>query len=54
MKIQSSNYIPVNKFSRDDLIKEQIQATKEEIQARKEIISNNNKMIANNNNLINT
>ena len=52
MKIQSSNYIPVNKFSRDDLIKEQIQcnkeiiqATKEEIQARKKIISNNNKLI---------
>lgn len=52
MKIQSSNYIPVNRFSRDDLIKEQIQcnkeiiqATKEEIQARKEIISNNNKLI---------
>lgn len=52
MKIQSSNYIPVNKFSRDDLIKEQIQCnkeiiqvTKEEIQARKKIISNNNKLI---------
>lgn len=38
MKVQSSNYIPVNRFSRDDLIKEQIQATKEEIQARQEII----------------
>jgi uncharacterized protein (DUF3084 family) len=59
MQIQSSSYIPVNKFSRNDLIKEQIQitkeeiqsrkeiiqATKEEIQARKEIISNNNKLI---------
>jgi hypothetical protein len=52
MKVQSSNYIPVNRFSREDLIKEEIsnnkeiiQATKEEIQARKEIISNNNKLI---------
>lgn len=38
MKVQSSNYIPVNRFSRDDLIKEEIKATKEEIQGRKEII----------------
>lgn len=38
MQIQSSNYIPVNKFSRDDLIKEEIKITKEEIQARQEII----------------
>lgn len=52
MKVQSSNYIPVNRFSREDLIKEQIQcnkeiiqATKEEIQAREKIISNNNKLI---------
>lgn len=45
MQIESSNYIPVNKFSRQDLINEQIQVTKEEIQARKKIISNNNKLI---------
>ena len=45
MQIQNLNYIPVNRFSRDDLIKEEIQATKEEIQARKEIIANNNKLI---------
>lgn len=38
MKVQNLNYIPVNRFSRDDLIKEEIQATKEEIQGRKEII----------------
>ena len=59
MKIQSSNYIPVNKFSRDDLIKEQIQCnkeiikvTKEEIQARKEIIKTEKEIIANNNKII--
>lgn len=61
MKVQSSNYIPVNRFSRNDLIKEQIQARKEEIQARKEIIQNTKEeiqarkeIISNNNKLIDT
>lgn len=38
MKVQNLNYIPVNRFSRDDLIKEEIKVTKEEIQGRKEVI----------------
>lgn len=45
MKIQSSNYIPVNRFSRNDLIKEQISNNKEIIKTEREIISNNNKLI---------
>ena len=59
MKVQSSRYIPVNRFSKDDLIKEEIKLTKDivsnnnkiisnmekEIKCHEEIISNNNKLI---------
>ena len=68
MKIQSSNYIPVNRFSREDLIKEQIKLTKDIIkttQEQKEIIKEQKeiikeeiqareKIISNNNKLIDT
>lgn len=60
MKVQSSSYIPVNRFSKDDLIKEEIKLTKDivsnnnkiisnmekEIKCRENIIANNNKVIA--------
>lgn len=46
MKVQSSNYIPINRFSRDDLIKEEIQTTKD-------IINNNNKIIIESKKLVN-
>jgi len=48
MKIQSSNYIPVNRFSREDLIKEQIKLTKDIIkttQEQKEIIKEQKEII---------
>ena len=66
MKVQSSSYIPVNRFSKDDLIKEEIKLTKDivsnnnkiisnmekEIKCHEEIIANNNKIIANNEKVI--
>ena len=61
MKINNTNYIPVNKFTREDLIKEQIQCnneiiqnTKEQIENHKEIIKTEREIIANNNKLIDT
>jgi len=61
MKIQNSNYIPVNRFSREDLIKEEINVVKEqkklmveELQTHKEQRDIIKKMISNNSNLINT
>jgi len=53
MKIQSSNYIPVNRFSREDLIKEQIQCNKEIIQATKEQIQAHKDIRDINKNLVN-
>lgn len=54
MKIQSLNYIPVNRFSRDDLIKEEISNNKEIIKITQEQKSIIKKMLSNNDNLINT
>lgn len=47
MKVQSSNYIPVNKFSKKDLVKEEIKLTQD-------IINNNNKIIVYNEDIITT
>ena len=49
MQIQNSNYIPINSFSKNDLIKEEIESIKEEIKLSKEIIDNNKQIIDNNN-----
>ena len=46
MKIQNSNYIPVNNFSRDDLIKEEIQILKEQKDIIKNMLSNKQKVIS--------
>jgi len=60
MKIQNSNYIPVNRFSRDDLIKEQIHVLKEqkdiikeELQAHKDQLKAHKDIRDINKNLVN-
>ena len=45
MKVQNSNYIPINNFTKNDLIKEEINARQEEIKLTKEVITNNEKQI---------
>ena len=45
MKVQNSNYIPINHFTKNDLIKEEINARQEEIKLSKEVITNNEKQI---------
>jgi len=45
MKVQNSNYIPVNHFTKNDLIKEEINARQEEIKLTKEVVTNNEKQI---------
>ena len=48
MKVQNSNYIPINNFTKNDLIKEEINARQEEIKLTKEVVTNNKKIITNN------
>jgi len=38
MKLQNSSYIPINRFTKNDLIKEEINARQEEIKISKEIV----------------
>ena len=45
MQIQSSNYIPVNKLSREDVIHRITENNEKMIEGRKKIIENNEKMI---------
>lgn len=45
MKVQNSNFIPVNHFTKNDLIKDEINARQEEIKLTKEVVTNNEKQI---------
>ena len=48
MQIQSSNYIPVNKLSREDIMNRIMENNGKMIEGRKKIIENNEKMIEGN------